>query len=146
MEYKFTELSDWITVEEPAMVYNSEQYPHSEITHNFIGACFDVYNTLGKGFSEIIYKDALEDELGKRNVRFNRERKFEVAYKDIILKHYFFADFVIEDKIILEIKAQQGIVDDSYTQVLNYLAVSKCKVGLLVNFGENSLKYKRLIL
>ena len=72
--------------------------------------------------------------------------KYEVKYKEIILPHYFFADFVVSDKIILEVKAQKGIIDKHYSWVINYLAISKCPLGLIVNFGENSLITKRVIL
>lgn len=116
------------------------------ITHKIIGACFDVHNELGRGFSEVVYKDAVEYEFKKRAINFDRERKYEIQYKDIVLPHYYFADFVVADQIILEVKAQQGVIDDHFKQVLNYPAVSKCRLGLLVNFGESSLKFKRLVL
>lgn len=69
-----------------------------------------------------------------------------MSYKDVILPHKFFADFVVYDNIILEVKAQKGLPSEFDHLVLNYLAVSKCKVGLLVNFGHDSLKFKRLVL
>jgi GxxExxY protein len=70
----------------------------------------------------------------------------EVFYKDIILPHYYFSDFFVFDEIILEIKAQQGIIDELYKQTINYLAASRKQLGLLVNFGEDSLKFKRVVL
>ena len=111
-----------------------------------IGISMEIHRILGKGFLEIVYKDALEYELRKRNVLFQREREYIVEYKGIVLPHRFYADFVVYDRIILEVKAQKGVADEHYAQVLNYLAVSKCQLGLLVNFGENSLSVKRLIL
>ncbi len=74
------------------------------------------------------------------------EKKYDMEYKGIILPHHFYADFVIFDKIILEVKAQKGIVEDHISWVLNYLAISKCPLGLIVNFGKDSLITKRLIL
>ena len=74
------------------------------------------------------------------------KKKYEVEYKGIILHHYFFADFVVSDTIILEVKSQKEIVDEHYSWVINYLGISKCPLGLIVNFGENSLKTKRVIL
>ena len=106
----------------------------------------DVHRTLGKGLLEIVYKDAIEYEFKKKNIFYEREKKYEIEYKGIILPHYFFADFVVFNKIILEVKAQKGIVDEHYKWVINYLAISKCPLGLIVNFGENSLITKRLIL
>lgn len=106
----------------------------------------EIHRELGRGFSEIVYKDALEWELNQRNISFQREKVYEVNYKQIVLPHSFVADFVILDNIILEVKAKNGFVEDHLEQTINYLAVSKCPVGLLINFGENSLKFKRFAL
>ncbi|MFC2110983.1 GxxExxY protein [Bacteroidota bacterium] len=76
----------------------------------------------------------------------NAKKKYKVEYKGIILPHYFYADFVVFDKLILEVKAQKGIAEEHHSQIINYLALSKCKLGLIVNFGENSLVSKRFIL
>lgn len=106
----------------------------------------EVHRILGKGLLEIVYKDAIEYEFNKKEIPYEREKKYEVEYKGLILPHYFFADFVVFDKIISEVKAQKGIVDEHYSWVINYLAISKCPLGLIVNFGENSLIIKRVIL
>ncbi len=95
---------------------------------------------------EIVYKDALCYELKRRNIPFEKEKKFEINYKDTVLAHSYNADFVIFNKIIIEIKAQENIIGEHYKQLINYLAASKMKLGLLVNFGEESLKFKRVIL
>ncbi|RLD78783.1 MAG: GxxExxY protein, partial [Bacteroidetes bacterium] len=95
---------------------------------------------------EIVYKDAIEYEFKLKKIPYTREKKYEVGYKDTILPHPFFADFVVFDKIILEVKAQKGIVDDHYKWVINYLGISGCPLGLIVNFGEDSLVTKRVIL
>jgi len=82
-----------------------------------------------------------------KNYRYHlREKKYEINYKEIVLPHKFFADFVVYDKIILEIKSVAGIVDEFIAQAINYLKVSNNKLALLVNFGELSLKYKRIVL
>jgi GxxExxY protein len=128
------------------MDYSSKQYPYQEESYEIIGICMEVHRILGKGFLEIVYKDALEYEFKKKGISYKREKKYEIEYKDIILPHHFYADFVVHDKIILEVKAQKGIVENHYKWVINYLAVSNCKLGLLVNFGEESLVTKRLIL
>lgn len=75
-----------------------------------------------------------------------QKEKYEINYKGEILPHYFYADFVVNNKIILEVKAQKGIVEDHIKWVINYLAASKCPLGLIVNFGEDSLISKRIIL
>jgi GxxExxY protein len=117
-----------------------------EETYKIIGICMEVHKILGKGHSEIIYGDALEYEFKKNEIPYNREMKFNITYKEIILPHHYFSDFVIFDEIILEIKAIQLLSSSEIKQTLNYLAASKNKLGLLVNFGEDRLKYKRIIL
>lgn len=106
----------------------------------------EVHNQLGKGFSEIVYGDALEIEFINSNIKYSREKMFNISYKGNILPHKYKADFIINEKIILEIKAIQSLTSSHIKQTLNYLAVSKLKIGLLINFGEDSLKYKRVIL
>lgn len=128
------------------MNYSDEKYPLQRESYEIIGICMEVHRILGRGLLEIVYKDAIEYELRKRNVPFEREKKFEIQYKDVILPHYYYADFVIDDDIILEIKAQKGSLKNNLPQVLNYLAISKCTLGLLINFGEDSLETKRVVL
>lgn len=106
----------------------------------------EVHKILGKGHSEKVYGDALEYEFQKNNIPYNRELRYNITYKDIVLPSYYFADFVIFDEIILELKASEILTSSEIKQTLNYLAASKNKLGLLVNFGEDSLKYKRIIL
>ncbi len=106
----------------------------------------EVHRILGKGLLEIIYKDAIEYEFTINKIPYEREKKYTVEYKGIILPHHFFADFVVFDKIILEVKSQKAIVDKHYSRVINYLGISKCPLGLIINFGENSLVTKRVIL
>ena len=117
-----------------------------EEVYKIIGICMEVHTILGKGHSEIIYGDALEYEFKKNGIPYNREMKFNITYKEIILPHHYFSDFVVFDEIILEIKAIQQLSSSEIKQTLNYLAASKNKLGLLVNFGEDSLRYKRIIL
>ncbi|MFD0836762.1 GxxExxY protein [Mariniflexile aquimaris] len=122
------------------------QLIYKEDTYKIIGLCMNVHSELGKGFSEVIYGDALEIELIDNNINYSRESKFNIAYKGNLLPHKYIADFIIDNKIILEIKAISTLTDSHIKQTLNYLAVSKLKIGLLINFGEDSLKYKRVIL
>lgn len=117
-----------------------------EESYKIIGICMEVHKILGRGFLEIVYKDALEYEFKLKNISFEREKEFSITYKNQILPHKFFADFVVFDSIILEVKAVNGIIDEFIKQTLNYLAVSKCKLGLIANFGEDSFKYKRIVL
>jgi len=128
------------------MHYQIEKYPLQQESYELIGICMEIHRILGKGFAEIVYKDALSYELRSKGIPFEREKEYQVEYKKIILPHRFYADFVVFDKIILEVKAQKGIAEEQYAQVLNYLAVSKCPLGLMVNFGESSLVVKRVVL
>jgi len=119
---------------------------YKEEAFKIIGLCMEVHRELGKGQDEVIYKDALEVECQRNALPFVRERKYEVEYKGVILPHFYFADFVLFDKILFEGKACERLTDAHVKQVLNYLAVSKLKLGLLVNFGEDSLVWKRVVL
>jgi GxxExxY protein len=128
------------------MNYSKNDYPLQNESYQIIGICMEVHRILGKGMLEIVYKDAIEYEFNKKQIPYEREKKYDIVYKGVILPHYFYADFVVFDNIILEVKAQKGIVDEHYAWVLNYLAISKCPLGLIVNFGEDSLVTKRIIL
>lgn len=127
------------------MKYPKDKYPLQQESHQIIGICMEVHRILGKGLLEIVYKDAIEYEFKQKNILYEREKQFKIEYKNIVLPHFFYADFVVFDKIILEVKAQKGIVDEHYSWVINYLAVSKCPLGLIVNFGENSMVTKRVL-
>ena len=111
-----------------------------------IGICMEVHKILGKGHSEAVYGDAIEYEFELNNIPYEREKQYKIQYKDIILKRFYISDFTLFGEIILEIKAIQELKSGEIKQTLNYLAASKNKLGLLVNFGEDSLKYKRIIL
>lgn len=116
-----------------------------EESYQIIGKCMEVHNYLGPGFLEIVYKDALEYEFRKANISYEREKTYEVNYKGTILFHKFFADFVIFDKIILEVKGVSGITDEFIARAINYLKVSANPLALIVNFGEIRLNYKRIV-
>src|SRR5271165_3165221 len=119
---------------------------YREETHRLIGICMEIHRELGRGYDEVIYKDALVVELNRSSISFTRENKYEVKYKDVILPHFYRADFVIWNKILFETKAVEQLTDAHVKQVLNYLAASKLRLGLLVNFGADSLEWKRVIL
>jgi GxxExxY protein len=115
-------------------------------THRLIGFCMEIHRELGKGHDEVIYKDALVVELSRALIPFSREKKYEITYKGVLLPHHYRADFVIWDKLLFEAKAIEALTDSHVKQVLNYLAASRLRVGLLVNFGGDSLEWKRVIL
>lgn len=119
---------------------------HKTESFKIIGICMEVHNHLGPGFLEIVYKDALEYEFQKAGIPYEREKKYDVNYKGIILPHVFFADFVVYDKIILDLKAVSDIVNEFIAQAMNYLTISRNKLALVVNFGELKLNHKRVVL
>lgn len=120
---------------------------HKEITEKIIGAAFEVHNNLGAGFQEVIYQRAFAYELKAKGLSYAREKEQLIFYKDIekpIGKKR--ADFIVEDKIMVEIKAKPQLESAHFAQGLNYLKAYKIKHGLLINFGAKSVEFKRLIL
>ena len=118
---------------------------YKEESFTIVGLCMEVHNQLGHGFSEIVYKDALMLEFGNNGIEFEREKQYLVYYKDVLLPHKFYADFILFDKIILEVKCVSDIVDEHVSQTINYLKVSGNKLGLIVNFARGKLEYKRIV-
>ncbi len=119
---------------------------YKEEAFQLVGCCMEVHRELGRGHDEVIYKDALEIELATKGIAFAREQGYTVSYRGVVLPHKYFADFVVMDKILLEAKAVEALTDSHVKQVLNYLAAAKLRLGLLVNFGEDSLAWKRVVL
>lgn len=122
-----------------------ENVIYKEESYQIIGKCMQVHNHLGAGFLEIVYKDALEHEFRRAGIPYERERKYEVNYRGIILPHCFYADFVVFDKIILEVKCVPAMSKEFIAQAINYLKVSGNQLALVVNFGESRLNYKRIV-
>ena len=120
---------------------------HEDITKKIIGAAFEVHTFLGNGFQEVVYQRALEVEMRKAGLAFDREIKQDIYYKDypkpIGTRR---ADFVVAQKVLVELKAIAVLEDVHTVQTLNYLRAYRLEVALLINFGEKSLKYKRLVL
>ena len=119
---------------------------YKEEVFQLVGFCMEIHRELGKGQDEVIYKDAFVIELSRAQIPFSREKNYQVIYKGAVLPHFYYADFVIWDKVLFEGKAVQKLSDAHVKQVMNYLAVSKLRLGLLVNFGGDSLEWRRIIL
>jgi GxxExxY protein len=117
-----------------------------EETYKIIGICMEVHRTLGPGLLEIIYKDALEIEFKENNIPFEREKEFKINYKGKILPHNFYADFIVNEDIILEVKAVKEFSNEHIAQIINYLKLANSEIGLMVNFQTKSLEYKRYAL
>lgn len=118
---------------------------YKEECYAIIGVCMEVHNQLGHGFSEIVYKDALAFEFSENEILYEREKEYLVHYKGYPLEHKFFADFVVFDKIILEVKCAVSISDEFLAQTINYLKISDCRLGLIVNFARGKMEYKRVV-
>ena len=116
-----------------------------EETFKIIGVCMEVHRNLGPGLLEVVYKDALEIEFKANNIPFEREKEFSIEYKGVILPHKFYADFIVNEDIVLEVKAVKEFSGEHTAQVLNYMKLSESEIGLLVNFQNKSLQHKRLV-
>lgn len=117
---------------------------YKEETGQILRACMNVFNELGNGFLEAVYQEALEIEFRQMGIPYQREAKISVFYKGKKLDKEYYADFICFNKIIVELKCVSRIVNANKAQVINYLHGTKMHVGLLVNFGEASLKWERL--
>ena len=127
-------------------MYSDKDFPFQKETDLIIGAGIEVHKSLGAGFLEIVYGDALELEFRERKIFYQREKEYPVSYKGTVLPHSYFADFVVFDNVILEIKAKSGIANEDIAQTINYLKCSGCKVGLILNFGTGTVGIKRVVL
>ncbi|WP_407397100.1 GxxExxY protein [Treponema sp.] len=115
-----------------------------DMTGLIIQACMNVHRELGSGFLKPVYQDALAIEFKTMGIKFVREAKIEIYYKGIKLDKGYFADFICFDEIIVELKAVTQLVSAHKAQVINYLKGTNKQIGLLINFGSNSLKWERI--
>ncbi len=120
-----------------------EQYKYSELTSRIIGCAMTVHKELGNGFQEVIYQRALAIEMHQAGIKFSREFEMPVFYKarQIGTRR---VDFLVEEVISTELKAVSNLENAHFAQAINYLEVYNLEIGLLINFGEASLNFKRL--
>ena len=121
------------------------EYYKQEENYKIIGICMEVHRILGAGLLEIVYKDALEIEFKLNDIPYEREKEFSIEYKGNILPHKFYADFIIYDEIILEIKSVKEINNEHIAQTLNYIKLAESQIGIIANFQNKSLTHKRLV-
>lgn len=119
---------------------------NEEVTYSIIGAAMEVHNQLGHGFLEGIYQEALEIELRLRGIKYSSQEEVIIYYKGQELNFKYKPDFLIENKVIVEIKALSKLSGIEESQLLNYLKASEKEVGILINFGAPSLEWKRMVL
>lgn len=122
----------------------NEKYPESELTGKLIGCAMEVHKILGNGFQEIIYQRALAIEMRSQSIEFSREHEMEIFYKEENIGTRR-VDFFVEGKIMVELKAIIQLEDVHLAQAINYLEAYNMQIGLLINFGSQSLQFKRVM-
>lgn len=122
----------------------AQDYPEVATTREIIGAAMEVHRRLGPGFLESVYEEALAVEFKLKQIKFERQKELPVVYRGEVIK-MFACDFLVSDKIIVELKAIKKLGEIEKIQVISYLKAGGLVVGLLLNFGCKSLEFKRLI-
>jgi len=117
---------------------------YKELTFAIIGAATEVHRILGPGFLETVYQSALARELTLRGIHFEQQVHLPVSYKDVLVGEYI-ADFIIDGKLIVEIKAVSNFNSQHQAQAMHYLTATGCRLALLLNFGTGSLEHRRVI-
>ena len=117
---------------------------YEEQTSKILNACIEVHNELGNGFLEPVYQEALEEEFKLQGIPYEREKLLPIMYKGKQLDKEYYADFVCYENIVVELKAVTNLVKAHKAQLLNYMKATKAEIGLLINFGETSLKWERI--
>jgi GxxExxY protein len=118
---------------------------HGDLVGQIVGAAFEVHNILGYGFLEKVYENSMLVELAKRGVKVEAQTTLKVKYKEAIVGDYV-ADLIVDDKVIVELKAEQTYNKQHEAQLLNYLKATGLKVGVLINFGRTKCEFKRLVM
>ena len=115
---------------------------YEELTHKIIGSAYQIYNELGFGFLESVYKKAMMIELAKQNLKVEEEKSLEVYYDDQVVG-LFYVDLFVEEKILVELKSVQNLAKEHEVQLVNYLTGLQKEIGLLINFGPSGVEVKR---
>ncbi len=116
-----------------------------EESYKIIGACMEVHKNLGCGFLEPVYQEILAMEFKLQDIPFEQEKKINIYYKGMQISKYYITDFICYDKVVVELKAATDITTEFEAQVLNYLKATGLNLGLIVNFGNMSLQFKRIV-
>ena len=122
----------------------NKNYLHSQLSNKILSAFYTVYNTLGYGFLEKVYENAMMIELRKAGLNCSQQQHIDVYYDDKKVGDYF-TDIIVEDKIIIELKAAENIADEHEAQLVNYLRATDIEVGLLLNFGKKPQHIRRVL-
>ncbi|MFZ2193513.1 MAG: GxxExxY protein [Candidatus Moraniibacteriota bacterium] len=124
--------------------YINNKYYKPDVTAKIIGCAHKVHRFLGNGFQEVIYQRALEIEFGKEDLKFEREKEMDTYYEDNLIRNRR-VDFLVDQDIMVELKAITKLEDVNIAQLINYIEAYKVRIGLLINFGAKSLEVKRYI-
>lgn len=124
----------------------TDVYPCKIECYHIIGAAMEVHNELGHGFLEAVYQEAMSIVFFERSIPFTKEHVLDIYFKGRLLEKKYVADFFCYNEVIVELKAADGLGDHDIAQVLNYLKATGKKIGLLINFGNPRLEYRRIIL
>jgi GxxExxY protein len=128
------------------MKNTNEKWLYKDLTQEIIGAAMEVHRELGSGFLEYVYEESLCHELNLREIYFERQKELDIYYKDLLIPKKYKPDLMVDNKVIVELKATSGLTKVEEAQLLNYLKATKLRIGLLLNFGKKSLEIKRRIL
>lgn len=118
---------------------------YKELSYKIVGCAMEVHNQLGYGFLEKVYENALLFELKNKNTEVKNQIPIKVHYKGNIIGNYI-ADVLVEDKVILELKSVEKIIDSHIAQTINYLKATGLKLAIIINFGKEKLEYERIVL
>lgn len=118
---------------------------YKEESYRIIGLCMEIHRLLGHGFTDTVYKDALEVAFRQEGIPYARNKEYKIEYRGEILPHSYCAGFVAMDKIIVEIKCVVQLSEEDISKTINYLKVSGNRLGLIINFARQSLEHKRLV-
>lgn len=123
---------------------SNKEIVYSDLSYKIVGSAFNVFNELGWGFSEKDYQSALAKEFQDKSIKFEKEIYIPVSYKDNLIKKYY-ADFIIDGKILLELKVAPRLGYFHVRQLLNYLRMSGVRLGILIYFSKEGVKYRRVL-
>ena len=127
------------------MSQRKEEFLHEEITYKIVGIGMKIHRELGPGFLEAVYEEAMIIELQKAGIIFKNQVELDVYYRGEKLNKKYRADFIIDDKVLVELKGTHGLTETDEAQMINYLKATKLQVGLMLNFGKSSLEWKRIV-
>jgi GxxExxY protein len=126
------------------MIHTNEYYYKKDQNYQIVGICMEVHRLLGPGLLEIMYKDALKIEFKNNKIPYHREKEFSIEYKEVILPHKFYADFIVYEDIILELKSVKEISNDHLAQTLNYMKLADTPVGIIANFQNKIISTQKI--